>query len=162
MWKRCCPQIQGVVERNGQKLAKPTISGKWDGSLTAELDSGEQLQLWERNPPPPDPTRWPTCGTTVPAMIWPPSNHRCCRRPCDHHHAHSLAMQASVRALNTRCQISARALSARVAFLWEQESLREHRRCLFGSPGSGRWQATQVQPHGVGHQAERDHARAGP
>lgn len=69
MWERRCPQIQGVVERNGQKLAKPTISGKWDGSLTAELDSGERLQLWERNPPPPDPTRWPTCGTSVPAII---------------------------------------------------------------------------------------------
>lgn len=83
--------IQGVVERNGQKLAKPTISGKWDGSLTAELDSGEQLQLWERNPPPPDPTRYNLTGWAIKLNeITPGLDHKlaptdCRLRPDQHY-----------------------------------------------------------------------------
>mmetsp|Transcript_19049 Transcript_19049/g.57551 ORF Transcript_19049/g.57551 Transcript_19049/m.57551 type:complete len:776 (+) Transcript_19049:336-2663(+) len=57
--------VQGTIEKNGQRLAKPTISGKWDESLTAELENGGHLQLWQRNPPPPDPTRYNLTGWAI-------------------------------------------------------------------------------------------------
>ena len=45
------------MERGKEKLAQPTLSGKWDEDLSAALEDGSTVQLWKRNPPPPDPTR---------------------------------------------------------------------------------------------------------
>ena len=54
-----CAQVTGTFERGKQKLAKPVLSGKWDEGMAAELEDGSTVQMWRKNPPPPDPTR---CG----------------------------------------------------------------------------------------------------
>ena len=50
-------QVFGHLERDKEKLCKPTISGKWDKGLWADMEDGSRLELWQPNPPPPDPTR---------------------------------------------------------------------------------------------------------
>ena len=41
-----------VVDTKGKKLAAPTISGNFDGVLTAHLEDGSQRKLWEKQYPP--------------------------------------------------------------------------------------------------------------
>lgn len=50
--------VQGTLEQDGRQLPKPTVTGKWDSHLTASLENGETLELWRKNPPPSDPTRY--------------------------------------------------------------------------------------------------------
>lgn len=45
-----------IIDKKGRKLAAPTISGNFDGVLTAHLEDGSQRKLWERRTSP-DPTR---------------------------------------------------------------------------------------------------------
>ena len=43
---------------SGEKLAKPLLYGKWDEAMFVELADDSQRLLWEKAPPPPDPTRY--------------------------------------------------------------------------------------------------------
>lgn len=66
---RCArAQVTGTFERGKQKLAKPVLSGKWDEGMVAELEDGSTVQMWKKNPPPPDPTRW-VCLTALQGML---------------------------------------------------------------------------------------------
>ena len=51
-----------MVDAKGRKLAAPTISGNFDGVLTAHLEDGSERKLWEKQYPPSGPGRqgtWP-------------------------------------------------------------------------------------------------------
>ena len=47
------------MDSNNRKVAGPTISGNFDGTLTAHLEDGSQRKLWEKQYPPTGPGR---CG----------------------------------------------------------------------------------------------------
>ncbi len=47
----------GTLEKGRRELPKPSISGKWDEGLWAEMEDGSRVELWRPAPPPPDPTR---------------------------------------------------------------------------------------------------------
>jgi len=49
--------VQGSFQRGEENLSKPTLNGKWDEGLTAVMEDGSKLDIWRKNPPPPDPTR---------------------------------------------------------------------------------------------------------
>ena len=48
------------MDSNNKKVAGPTISGNFDGTLTARLEDGSQRKLWEKQYPPTGPGR---CGS---------------------------------------------------------------------------------------------------
>ena len=50
-------QVTGHLERDGLKMSCPTLSGKWDTGLWADMEDGSRVELWRANAPPPDPTR---------------------------------------------------------------------------------------------------------
>jgi hypothetical protein len=50
-------QIVGHIERDGVRLEKPTISGRWDRALVADLEDGSQLVIFKINDPPRKPNR---------------------------------------------------------------------------------------------------------
>jgi len=50
-------QVFGTLEKGRRELPKPSISGKWDEGLWAEMEDGSRVELWRPAPPPPDPTR---------------------------------------------------------------------------------------------------------
>ena len=50
-------QVKGTFEKNGHALDHPTISGKWDETLTATMPDGSQKVLWQINPPAKQQTR---------------------------------------------------------------------------------------------------------
>ena len=50
-------QVTGTLEKGRRELPKPSISGKWDEGLWAEMEDGSRVELWRPAPPPPDPTR---------------------------------------------------------------------------------------------------------
>ena len=51
-------QITGhMVDEQGNQLAGPTISGNFDGVLTAHFEDGSQRQLWEKHYPAKGPGR---------------------------------------------------------------------------------------------------------
>ena len=52
-------QVVGTLEKGRKELPKPSISGKWDEGLWAEMEDGSRVELWRPAPPPPDPTRCP-------------------------------------------------------------------------------------------------------
>jgi hypothetical protein len=61
-------QVRGFLEdRAGAKLAAPLLFGKWDEAMWAELQDGSQHLLWQKAPPPADPTR--CAGATSPARM---------------------------------------------------------------------------------------------
>ena len=45
-------QIHGHLEKDGEKLDKPTFHGKWDEALYADLADGSERLLWKVNPVP--------------------------------------------------------------------------------------------------------------
>ena len=51
-------QVFGTLEKGKRELPKPSISGKWDEGLWAEMEDGSHVELWRPAPPPPDPTRY--------------------------------------------------------------------------------------------------------
>ena len=52
-------QLSGhLVDSNNKKMAGPTISGNFDGTLTAHLEDGSQRKLWEKQYPPTGPGRY--------------------------------------------------------------------------------------------------------
>ena len=51
-------QLSGhLVDSKNKKVAGPTISGNFDGTLTAHLEDGSQRKLWEKQYPPTGPGR---------------------------------------------------------------------------------------------------------
>ena len=59
----CNVQVKGYFEQqSGERIAFPSIVGKWDDSMTAVLADGTSRLLWQKAPPPPDPTR---CATAL-------------------------------------------------------------------------------------------------
>jgi hypothetical protein len=50
-------QVRGHLERNGARVPGPSLYGRWDEAMHAELPGGAQRLLWQKNPPPADPTR---------------------------------------------------------------------------------------------------------
>lgn len=52
-------QVRGHMERGGERVAGPTLYGRWDEAMYAEMPGGTRRLLWQKNPPPPEPTR---CG----------------------------------------------------------------------------------------------------
>ena len=53
-----CAQVKGYIETPaGERLAAPTLLGKWDEAMWVQLPDGSQRLLWQKAPPPPNPTR---------------------------------------------------------------------------------------------------------
>ena len=52
-------QIKGWVEKGGQRLGKPTLSGSWTDKLMADMPDGSQWTVFEINPLPSGPNRYP-------------------------------------------------------------------------------------------------------
>ena len=51
-------QVKGYFEQeSGERIAFPSIVGKWDEAMTAVLADGTSRLLWKKAAPPPDPTR---------------------------------------------------------------------------------------------------------
>ncbi len=50
-------QVRGHLERNGARVPGPSLYGRWDEAMHAELPGGAQRLLWQKNSPPADPTR---------------------------------------------------------------------------------------------------------
>ena len=50
-------QVRGHLERNGERVAGPALFGRWDEAMYVELPGGQQRLLWQKNPPPAEPTR---------------------------------------------------------------------------------------------------------
>ena len=50
-------QVRGHLERNGERVAGPALFGRWDEAMYAELPGGQPRLLWQKNPPPAEPTR---------------------------------------------------------------------------------------------------------
>lgn len=51
-------QVKGYFEQiSGERIAFPSIIGKWDEAMTAVLADGTSRLLWKKADPPPDPTR---------------------------------------------------------------------------------------------------------
>ena len=42
-------QIEGFVEKDGQRLDKPTFSGTWTDKVVADMPDGSQWTLFEVN-----------------------------------------------------------------------------------------------------------------
>ena len=53
----CRVQVRGHLERNGERVAGPALFGRWDEAMYVELPGGQQRLLWQKNPPPAEPTR---------------------------------------------------------------------------------------------------------
>ncbi len=56
------------MDDKGRKLAAPTISGNFDGVLTAHLEDGSMRKLWEKQYPPSGLGRqaaWPVSASAV-------------------------------------------------------------------------------------------------
>ena len=51
--------MRGHLERGGERVAGPTLYGRWDEAMYAEMPGGTRRLIWQKNPPPPEPTR---CG----------------------------------------------------------------------------------------------------
>lgn len=50
--------MKGCLEQqSGERIAFPTLVGKWDEAMTAVLADGSSRVLWKKEPPPADPTR---------------------------------------------------------------------------------------------------------
>ena len=47
-----------LLDGNNKKMAGPTISGNFDGTLTGHLEDGSQRKLWEKQYPPTGPGRY--------------------------------------------------------------------------------------------------------
>ena len=45
--------IGHLIDGKGKKVAGPTISGSFDGVLTARMEDGSERKLWEKNWGPP-------------------------------------------------------------------------------------------------------------
>ena len=59
---RMSVQLSGhLVDGNNKKVAGPTISGNFDGTLTAHLEDGSQRKLWQKQYPPTGPDRCTHC-----------------------------------------------------------------------------------------------------
>ena len=55
-------QVKGHLENaQGERLPGPLLLGKWDEGMWAQLPDGSQRLLWEKAPPPPNPTRCACC-----------------------------------------------------------------------------------------------------
>ena len=67
-------QVRGHLERNGERVAGPALFGRWDEAMYVELPGGQQRMLWQKNPPPPEPTR---CAQLFHTPLW-----RSCLRKC--------------------------------------------------------------------------------
>ena len=51
-------QISGqLIDSNNKKVAGPTITGNFDGVLTAHLEDGSERKLWEKQYPSSGPGR---------------------------------------------------------------------------------------------------------
>ena len=51
-------QVKGHLENaQGERLPGPLLLGKWDEGMWAQLPDGSQRLLWQKAPPPPNPTR---------------------------------------------------------------------------------------------------------
>ncbi len=59
--------MKGYFEQqSGERIAFPSVVGKWDDSMTAVLADGTSRLLWKKADPPTDPTR---CRY-VPPAVW--------------------------------------------------------------------------------------------
>ena len=55
-------QVKGYYEQQtGERIASPTLSGKWDEAMSAVLADGNSRLLWKKADPAPDPTRCFSC-----------------------------------------------------------------------------------------------------
>ena len=50
-------QIEGFVEKNGQRLDKPTFSGTWTDKVVADMPDGSQWTLFQAKPVPGGPNK---------------------------------------------------------------------------------------------------------
>ena len=56
------PQVKGYFEQQtGERIASPTLAGKWDEAMSAALADGSSRLLWKKADPAPDPTRCFSC-----------------------------------------------------------------------------------------------------
>jgi len=51
-------QVEGIVEQDGIKLDYPRLEGHWDDRVSVVWNGNRVEKLWERAPPPQDPTRY--------------------------------------------------------------------------------------------------------
>ncbi|CAK0773385.1 hypothetical protein CVIRNUC_004060 [Coccomyxa viridis] len=52
-------EVKGYFEQQtGERIASPTLSGKWDEAMSAVLADGNSRLLWKKADPAPDPTRY--------------------------------------------------------------------------------------------------------
>lgn len=51
-------QIEGIIENNGIKMNYPQLAGHWDKQVAVVWNEDEQEILWQKSPPPRDPTRY--------------------------------------------------------------------------------------------------------
>lgn len=145
-----CAQVTGTFERGKQKLSKPVLSGKWDEGMVAERENGSTVQMWRKNPPPPDPTRW-VCLKALPQTPL--------MRAMLLFDVRVMALQAAnCSILQCHSQISC---SSSSCTMWRHQGKVCASAVVNGGLPSSGCGAPQVQPVGLGHQAERDHAGAG-
>lgn len=83
------PQVRGVMERGEQRLDRPSLSGHWDSNLEAELEDGRVVELWRKNAPPREPTRYNLTTFAIQLNEQTPDTRRAaptdCRRRPDQH-----------------------------------------------------------------------------
>ena len=54
--------MKGYFEQQtGERIASPTLTGKWDEAMSAVLADGSSRLLWKKADPAPDPTRCFSC-----------------------------------------------------------------------------------------------------
>ncbi|KAK9834197.1 hypothetical protein WJX81_007601 [Elliptochloris bilobata] len=58
-------EVRGHLERNGERVAGLALYGRWDEAMYAELPGGAQRLLWQKNPAPPEPTRYNLTGWAI-------------------------------------------------------------------------------------------------
>lgn len=63
-------QVRGHLERNGERVAGPALYGRWDEAMYVELPGGQQRLLWQKNPPPAEPTRCALHVTTMALVMF--------------------------------------------------------------------------------------------